>query len=460
MKFKRIFSLLAVAGMLTVGFSACGDDDPEPGTGNEGGDPSVGPGEVDPSVNKPLSSTDAGNYLDETAVEVANLFKPEDQKEVVDVFNNYAEKYAEYEFDEDDFNFEVGGKSMLTVMAKSMVKGMSGDVASLSRAANAFVTNYNMSFDMIKGIYTPDSRTETWRRDPNSSDVIFRFGSTEVKVQVSGGNWDLNFVTEDWDYDYNYETNNYEEIVYEDHYNVTVPKNIVVTVTESGKELVHSTIESNLDRNGKNFRIKTNMRAANLTLDAVIEGNNSRVTESQSFLVSGTRVVASTATVNGSNMCDEEYLSELFEDDIEDSQARIDNTFRDGSAMINIADRVQVKATMTKIGTLMVAGDYDGESSWNSHAESDAAKFASALANNVKAQMYFGNTDAVQANIEWQKYFDEYYAGYGEWMVEPVIVFVDDNSRFTFEEYFGEARFADAINKFSSLFDVYASLWK
>jgi len=31
-------------------------------------------------------------YLDETAVEVANLFKPEDQKEVVDVFNNYAEK--------------------------------------------------------------------------------------------------------------------------------------------------------------------------------------------------------------------------------------------------------------------------------------------------------------------------------------------------------------------------------
>ena len=159
--------------------------------------------------------------------------------------------------------------------------------------------------------------------------MIFRFGSTEVKVQVSGGNWDLNFVTEDWDYDYNYETNNYEEIVYEDHYNVTVPKNIVVTVTESGKELVHSTIESNLDRNGKNFRIKTNMRAANLTLDAVIEGNNSRVTESQSLLVSGTRVVASTATVNGSNMCDEEYLSELFEDDIEDSQARIDNTFRD-----------------------------------------------------------------------------------------------------------------------------------
>lgn len=57
---------------------------------------------------------------------MANLFKPEDQKEVVDVFNNYAEKYAEYEFDEDDFNFEVGGKSMLTVMAKSMVKGHVG----------------------------------------------------------------------------------------------------------------------------------------------------------------------------------------------------------------------------------------------------------------------------------------------------------------------------------------------
>lgn len=108
----------------------------------------------------------------------------------------------------------------------------------------------------------------------------------------------------------------------------------------------------------------------------------------------------------------------------------------------------------------MAAGDYDEYVSggWNSDAESNAGKFASVLNNNVKASMYFGNTSAEQAKIEWQKYFDEYYGGSGDWLVEPVMVF-NDGSRFTFEEYFNEDRFANVENKFASLFYLYASLW-
>lgn len=459
MKFLKLFGLLAFSGLMINGLVSCGSDDPEPV--DEGNDPVVDPGQVDESVNHPMTSTEAGNYLDETASKVSELFNPNDQKEVIDVFNNYIERYGEYDFDGNAFNFEVGGKSMLTTMAKSFVCGLStGDLGSLSRAANTFVRNYEISFDKIKGIYTPDTHNETWLRDPSGNDVVFLFGATEIRVQVSGGNWDFGYVDYDYDYDYDWENDTYNENYYEDHYNVSVPKNIVMTVTESGKELVKSVVETNLDIKGKTFHVKTNLHAANISLDALVDGNNSLVQESQSMYVGGTRLLASVATLKGSNLCDVEYLSDLFDEDIEDVKGKIDNVFGNGDASINLLDRVQVKIQTNKIGTLMAAGDYDEYVSggWNSDAESNAGKFASVLNNNVKASMYFGNTSAEQAKIEWQKYYYEYYAGSGEWLVEPVIVF-NDGSRFTFEEYFNEDRFANAENKFASLFYLYASLW-
>ena len=459
MKLFKPFYVFALSGMLMAGFTACGDDDPELDGGD---DPSVDPGVVDDNVNHPLSTAEAGNYLDETATQISDLFKPEDQKEAVDVFNNYIEKYGDYDFDEDMFNFESGGKSMLTTMARSFATGLpTGDLGSLSRAANAFVTRYDISFDKIKGIYTPDASTETWRRDPSGNDVIFRFGTTEVKVQVSGGNWDFEYAEEGSDYEWT--GNGYEEFPYEFQYKVTVPKNIVMTVTESGKELVKSTVETNLDRNGRTFHIKTNLRVANITADVLIDGNNNRISESQSLSVSGNRILASTAAINGSNLCNEEYLAELFDyDDINDVKGRIDNTFGNGEASVNIYDRVQVKAQASKLGTIMAAGEYDDDSygSWEEESKKIAENMVSALNANVKAQMYFGNTSAVQANVKWQKSYYEYYSGYGEWYVEPVMVFVGDNSRFTFEEYFNEGRFANVENKFASLLDLYASLWR
>lgn len=459
MKLFKPFYVFALSGMLMAGFTACGDDDNE---GPGGDDPIVEPGQVDDSVNHPLTSTEAGNYLDETASQVYNLFNPNDQKEVVDVFNNYVEKYGDYEFDGDMFDFVSGGKSMLTNMARSFAIGLStGDLGNLSRAANAFVTRYDISFDKIKGIYTPDTRNETWRRDPSGNDVVFRFGTTEVVVKVSGGNWDMEIADEDWDYEWS--GDGYDEVIYEYQYYISVPKNIVVTVTDSGKELVRSVVETNLDTKGKTFHIKTNLRAANITADILIDGNNSLVTESESLFVGGERLVASTASINGSRLCDVEYLSELFDyDEIEDVKGKIDSTFGNGEASVNIYDRVQINAQFSKIGTIMAASDYDGYvyGSYGASAESDAENFASVLNSNMKANMSFGNTSVAQANILWQKYYDEYYPGSGEWFVEPVMVFVEDNSRFTFEEYFNEGRFVNVETKFASLLDLYASLWK
>lgn len=448
MNFKRFFPVALFAGMLTFGLGACDSKDDK-----EGGEPVVGPGAVDPTVDHPLSSTEAGDYLDQTAVEITKLFKTEDQKELVDVLDNFSENYAYYDFDEDDFNFEVGGNSMLNVMARSLAKGLSGDIASLSRASRAFVTNYQVSFDKLKGIYTPDSKTHTWHRDPNSNDIIFRFGTSEVKVQATGGNWDMAF-------DNSYEDYYGEE--YEEHILVSVPRNVTLTITDSGKELVHGTVENNLDINGKTFFMKTGMRVANLTLDAKIEGNNTLISEAQSLYVSGTRLVSSTASLKGSNMCDMEHLAGLFDyDEISEAKADIDKTFRSGEAAVNILDRVQIKTEISNIGTLMELGDFDGDYPYNPNAESDAKKFANALDKYMKGQMYFGNTGAVQANIAWEIYKDEYYGYYTYWDVEPVMVFVADGSRFTFEEYFGdENRFADAANSIMSLINLYASLWQ
>ncbi len=448
MKLFRLFGMVAFSGLLMTGFASCGSD--EPGN-DEGDDPVVEPGQVDETVNRQLTSAEAGNYLDETATKISEMFDPADQKEVIDVFQNFVDRYGYYEFDEDYFNFETGGRSMLAEMAKSFVIGLStGDPGSLSRAANTFVTRYEISFDKLKGVYTPDTRNQVWKRDPSGNDIVFRFGTTEFKVQVSGGNWDIEFADsyDDW----------WDDATYVEEYKVTVPKNIVMTVTDSGKELVKSVVETNLDINGHNFHVKTSLRAANITLDALVDGNNNLISESQSMTVGGQRFLTTVTSVNGSHLCDMEYLSEIFDEDVESAVSKIDNTFGKGVTSVNICDRVQIKAEISKIGTLMAAGSYDSYTYYNKNAENDAVKFASSLNNNVKAQMYFGNTSVAQADMQWQKCYYEYYAGVGDWYVEPVIVF-GDGSRFTFEEYFDESRFANAENKFLSLVYLYESLW-
>lgn len=114
MKFLKYILAGVTAVALAATFSACGgdEDDPEdpgnPGGGEEVEDPSVKPDDPVSGWDTPLpsgpalSDADAKNYLEQTANLVADCFKPEDQRPLVDMADAFIRDYGNYEFNEYD----------------------------------------------------------------------------------------------------------------------------------------------------------------------------------------------------------------------------------------------------------------------------------------------------------------------------------------------------------------------
>ena len=75
--------------------------------------------------------------------------------------------------------------------------------------------------------------------------------------------------------------------------------------------------------------------------------------------------------------------------------------------------------------------------------------------------MYAGEGSAF-ASIETQAYLSYEY-NYGDihienYDIEPVIVFASDASRYSFDEYFNEADFANFVQNFRALYDQYEAM--
>ena len=114
MKFLKYILAGVTAVALAATFSACGgdEDDPEdpgnPGGGEEVEDPSVKPDDPVSGWDTPLpsgpalSDADAKNYFEQTANLVADCFKPEDQRPLVDMADAFIRDYGNYEFNEYD----------------------------------------------------------------------------------------------------------------------------------------------------------------------------------------------------------------------------------------------------------------------------------------------------------------------------------------------------------------------
>lgn len=102
MKFINYLSIAACASMLALGAASCSSDDPgnEPDGGVEGGG--------DGSITKELTPEESKTYLEETAKKTLNKFNPDDQKPLVDLLNNFDERYGDldmpdnFPFDDDD----------------------------------------------------------------------------------------------------------------------------------------------------------------------------------------------------------------------------------------------------------------------------------------------------------------------------------------------------------------------
>lgn len=402
--------------------------------GNQGGE--------QPGSDKEMSPTEAKQYLEAVATDFLNLFKPADQKDLVDFTRHFAETYGDLrepeEWGLDDYDDEDPYFSARNVMGNLHRVAVSRDLTALSRAFDD-----DFDFKRFAGVYEP--KGDRWVKTGNSDDIVFRFKGAkgencEIKAQGTGGNWVLN--TEGGE--------------------VRIPENVTVNVTRGSDVMARATVRSNVNLDGHTAALSINAVAANLEVTTAVNGTDSRITQNCEFKVSGQKVLTTTAAIDGRRMLDIDNWQNIIEN--EDEMA-LRQMFTKAVAEADLMGRLQVKADASGFSDLVDAmGGYYDSYDYDTQAEAKAACEADAkvINSSVSTALYF-NSSVRQAVLWFQPALydeSEYGYSYWEWYIEPVLRFPSDGTTYSFEDYFGNSRFAAVENQWNALVESYQNLWR
>lgn len=394
--FKKYAFAFAIPALM---LASCGSDDPDPNDGGNAGD--GGNTEPTETVDGLLSSSEAFDYIQSTAEEAISLFRPEDQKEVMEVCKAFDEAYGEYDFmGGDDYDYSPAG------FMKTLRKGMRNPLY-LTRASY-----YVYRIDEFAGIYTPNDYRQTWERTGDSKDIICRCDLNgkefEAKMTWSSDSW---------------------EVPVDEEEAYAIPSTITVTVTYGGKQLAKETIESNASLEGHRAALKISYEVANIQSVSDFNGTDSQLKETANVYVGGKRLYATEFTVNGNGLCDINAWAGL-EDP---TPAQVAAMFRNGEFSINILDRIFFTGSAAGLNKVYEALNFYEESYNTSYSKNEAKKqcekACNTLNSNLKAEIKFAGSNAVQGSLTFVPYVYE-EKGSSWWDVYPAaaIKYAADNS--------------------------------
>lgn len=431
MKFVK-FWIAGIIGMaVSVSLLSCGGDDSDPG--------SVGNDESALSGDK--------GFMEQTARMLLNKFNASDQREVITMVNQFLEDFDYYDFP-DEF-VSPGSSEEKTSPARQMMRSLSTALCSgrYYDIAKAY-TVYTYAFGDFRGVYEPDHQNEIWVKTASSNDVVFRYNDRmgrlcEVVAKASSTSYTGEIVL---DYD---------------TYRATVPSEINVTVTRGGTVMASASIKSSYVR-GSKLDLSVNATAANIAVlweshvtDRTFNGLN-RVS------VSGEVVVSSEALATGANMCNQDYIQSLIEND---EAEKLYDLVDCAEASTDVLGRVQISAETSALGQLADAIGYHRSDYDDPDAQKGARQAASRLNVNLPARFRFDYEAESRGSITWKAVIAyEWYSSwdhitYRTWEVEPVLNF-NDGTSYEFSQYFGDGSFGNVENTFTSLYDAYEALWK
>lgn len=396
-------------------------------------------------------------FLQNTATKALDLFKPEDQKAIIELGAYYEEQYGDYDFPE--FDLESPRSYM-----KALSQAARGNIDALASAATSYT--YTIKFDSFTGIYEPNEKREEWVKTGESNDIIFKFKNkanqpVELKMTQSGGVSDVDFSLIDWDWDYNDKTGQYEEYEIKYNYFLSIPKTLSLTLTENGNVLAFSNVQSSIDVKAHTLSANIQSTLMNISAEAKVTGTDSKVEASSEVTVSGTKLASAYAAVNGSNLCNKSKY-ESFEDMEDDEiEAELAKMLKSANAQVDILGEVQVygQANYYREFPRDITGYYDSYDYENdkSAAQSEGQKACARLNQNVKTQVRYNNTATDQATIQFLLGYES-WGSYGwEYFVTNNILF-PDNTSYELDGYF--ENFTTVSNKWDMLVSSYEKMMK
>lgn len=474
---KFLISTATIATCLlagTLSLTSCGDDDPT--TPEVPSDPEQPTTPDTPDEATAMSPAEQQKRMEDIAKEVMGMMPSNDFKSYADLAHYVETNYSEDNYDWDDVSdwARTCWDAARTATGNTYTERddsyySSGKYVYKEYKALILASNFTGHFKANGGKWT----------HTKASDLQFTFrGNTgddcTLKIETSGNvtkvyvaNWD------EWtDYESSYEDNTYKWTDYYDRTQCTVgvPENIVVTLTQGGRQLVKTTVNIKLSGlSGENFDIsKGNLNvAANVELSngytfstsEVKYAGNSKLTVAQaSMKKNGTAILtmAMSGDISGLPSCNVEAFSkDNFDlDDYNTSNANAKNAY----VKIDVLGKIQLQGIVSDVRKYCDLIDQSDE------YELEGSKFQSCIdqANKLSdVNVFYDNTTTKQASVYLEPFAkDEGWQDSKYWEFEPVMKFYDGSSISPFSSFFNDNDFRSVIRMYERLVEDYGDLFE
>lgn len=455
-----ILSLVAVCCMSLVSCGSNSDDE----------DPVKPTEPTTPTTEEAMAPAKQKEYLETVAKELMNDMPSSDFKNIADLGTYVDETYGDdYNWDGvSDWAHDAFDGAREALGTKTTEKVHDGYYA-----FNYIFTNYKavLLASNFTGHFT--AKNGKWTRT-NADDLQFIFKDKTgqeciVRLQTSGSVKKVYAANIDEYQYYGYDDGVSNEYFDRTQLTIGVPEKIVATLTQGGKQVVHTTVNVDLGSiTGERFDISSN----SLTLSTVTQLNNGyKIDLSQvayranqkasvNFNISknGTSLltVAFASDINDIPSCNVDAFSATnFDiDKYNTDYANAKNAF----VKVDVLGKVQVQGMMANLRQF---ANYIDAAEDNEKSE-DSFKSYVNLANNLTDINLFYNGNSVkQATVKIEAFHHDAGGYWGEayWYAEPVIHFFDGSSYTTFDVFFNEVDFKNTFDDFNSLVDRYQQLF-
>lgn len=427
---KRIILFLTLATIAVAGCKKV-EEDPKGPVIERPGDIVVGDDEA-------VNVTQQKKKLDQVAQKLMEVFPATEYEDIVEMSAELTAHCDRYFYDE-EYNWDELEQALGEIGESLYDEKQTSE--------NKWTYTYSLFFSNCTGVVTMEKNRARYKESSESKLII---------KDVNGNDWEISIVPMGLRKVYLgeiisvYNDDYYDE--YTEVYDVTVeiPSNLSCIVKKNGKDFASVSLSFEYDIDEEGLNLETDMIGLSLEIkidDIVMEikkasydAETGKLEFSQSLKKGGYFIFSQ--QING----DMKMITEE-----EDGEMYIVGWDGEAEIYFNILGEIQIKGTCEDMAQLQeyVSGVYYSENECDR-----AASRANALLN---LGLYYDGTSVQQARISFESVVSQDYNGEECFWIEPILVFNDD-SRYSFEEYFDDDIFEELIKDFEDFLYGYEDM--
>ena len=456
MKKHWIYPLAFVLG-IGLCTTACGDDEPEgetteqgPGGGEEGG----GGGEEGGgggSTELPVATAEqAQAKLDQVGKALIQKVEVQRLEPVISLLDYCTAIFGMEDEAEMTPGVSDGNAYGMRSLMQTLRLGTQGDIARLA-SKRAIGDVYEIS--QLHGEWAYDDNTGEWEQiaGPGEREAAFyrfNYDGQEALLTLQGSGQVFDFVKTD-------------SLGNEGSETIKIPANVSCGLSLGGQTMLHLTVNTTAcSYAAKEYAASATLGAADYTVKADMDYNNASATVSATLFSGREQLASIDCTVDGSNLAD----IDLIESGYFDAESNLHN----GVLTYNLLDEVELQVGVNNQDGFVEAFDYESYYYYSASdtvgslesvreaARQEAQQAADIINRDLKAQLALNGSEYT-VPVTWQPTLDDYtyddpmYGySYGYWYNDPVLNFAD-GATYTFEQYFTVARFESLIQVYNEL---------